>query len=190
MKISPKRFYQNRSVRSGISAENNRRAAGKRQNAGNAELIVKDYSDSDNTEQNRNYFQTGDALAGQMICGLPAIVVYSLVAEGDPRSFDWTWQAIICALYLSIFGTIAAFWLYYWLLSKIESTKAMMISLVTPLIAVIIGAITIGEQLPPQTALGGLLIVASIGLIVFRRNAKSVLATEVTEVGKTVRQDN
>lgn len=108
---------------------------------------------------------------GQMICGLPIVIIYSLVAEGNPFTFHWTWRAVICVLYLTILGTIAAFWLYYWLLSKIESTKAMMISLVTPLIAVVIGAITIGEKMPPQTGLGGLLIIASIGLIVFRRKS-------------------
>ena len=105
----------------------------------------------------------------QMACGLPAIIVYSLIAEGNPINFHWTLRAVGCVLYLTIAGTIAAFWLYYWLLGKIESTKAMMISLVTPLIAVVIGAITLGETLPPQTGLGGLLIIASIGLIVFRR---------------------
>jgi len=82
---------------------------------------------------------------------------------------NWTPRAILCVVYLSLVGTIAAFWLYYWLLSKIESTKAMMISLVTPLLAVVIGAIVLGETLPPQTFFGGLLIIASIGLIVFRR---------------------
>ena len=116
---------------------------------------------------------------GQMICGLPLIIIYSLVVEGNPLNIQWTWRAVICVLYLTILGTIAAFWLYYWLLSKIESTKAMMISLVTPLIAVVIGAITIGETLPPQTGLGGLLIIASIGLIVFRRkNFKPQMNTD------------
>ena len=105
----------------------------------------------------------------QMICGLPAIIIYSLIAEGNPLAFNWTWKVIGCILYLTIAGTIAAFWLYYWLLGRIESTKAMMISLVTPLIAVIIGAIVLGETLPPQTGIGGLLIIASIGLIVFRK---------------------
>jgi drug/metabolite transporter (DMT)-like permease len=110
---------------------------------------------------------------GQMLCSLPFIIVYSSLVEGNVLSFHWTWRAIVCVLYLTVFGTVAAFWLYYWLLSRIESTKAMMISLVTPLIAVIVGAITIGETLPPQTFFGGLLIIASIGLIVFRkRNRK------------------
>jgi len=110
---------------------------------------------------------------GQMICGILPIIIYALSVEGNPLALNWTWRAIICVLYLTIFGTIAAFWLYYWLLSKIESTKAMMISLVTPLIAVIIGGIFLGERLPVQTFFGGVLILASIGLIVFRKKIRS-----------------
>ncbi len=116
-------------------------------------------------------FHPAALLFCQMLCGLPPIVIYSLAVEGNPLSFNWTWRAVICVIYLTVAGTIAAFWLYYWLLRRIESTKAMMISLVTPLLAVVIGAIVLGETLPPQTGLGGLLIIGSIGLIVFRRKA-------------------
>ncbi len=115
-------------------------------------------------------------LFSQMVCGLPLIIIYSLVKEGNPLNFHWTWTSVICVVYLSIVGTIAAFWLYYWLLGKIESTKAMMISLVTPLVAVVIGWIVLGETLPAQTGFGGLLIIASIGMIVFRRRRQIAVA--------------
>lgn len=111
----------------------------------------------------------------QMLCGLPAIIVYSLAREGNPLNFNWSLKAIVCVLYLAVLGSVAAFWLYYWLLIRIESTKAMMISLVTPLLAVVIGNLVLGETLPPLTFFGGLLIIASIGLIVFKKrnfNAK------------------
>ncbi|HTH38448.1 MAG TPA: DMT family transporter [Pyrinomonadaceae bacterium] len=110
----------------------------------------------------------------QMAFGLPVIITYALLADGNPLALNWTPRAIVCVVYLSLVGTIAAFWLYYWLLSRIESTRAMMISLVTPLIAVIIGNLVLGETLPPQTIAGGFLILTSIGLIVFRKNAKAV----------------
>lgn len=118
----------------------------------------------------------------QMLCGLPAIIAYALIAEGNPLKLDWTWTAIGCVAYLTVAGTIAAFWLYYWLLIRIESTKAMMISLVTPLLAVVIGAIVLGETLPPQTFLGGLLIIASIGLIVIGKSSNRK-GTKSTKVG-------
>lgn len=104
----------------------------------------------------------------QMLCGLPAIIVYALVAEGSPMTFNWSLRAIVCVFYLAAFGTVIAFWLYYWLLKRVESTKAMMISLVTPLLAVVIGNVTIGEMLPPQTIIGGVLIMGSIALIVLK----------------------
>ena len=106
---------------------------------------------------------------GQMICGILPIIIYALVVEGNPLALNWTRRALFCVFYLTVFGTIAAFWFYYYLLSKIESTKAMMISLVTPLLAVVIGGIFLGERLPVQTFFGGILILASIGLIIFRR---------------------
>lgn len=110
---------------------------------------------------------------GQMLCGILPIIIYALIAEGNPLKLNWSSRAVFSVIYLTVFGTIAAFWLYYYLLSKIESNKAMMISLVTPLIAVIVGNLTLGEQLPRQTFFGGALILASIGLIVFKKKNNS-----------------
>ncbi|HXF42402.1 MAG TPA: DMT family transporter, partial [Pyrinomonadaceae bacterium] len=105
----------------------------------------------------------------QMLIGLIPIVIYSLLFEGLPSFDKFTFPVIFSLLYLSVVGTIGAFWLYYWLLRQVESTKAMMISLVTPFIAVIFGAIFLDEQLNLQSMLGGLLIISSIGLIIFNR---------------------
>jgi drug/metabolite transporter (DMT)-like permease len=111
---------------------------------------------------------------GQMICGILPIIIIALIKEGNPFKYNYSWMVIISILYLSIFGTVLTFWLYYWLLDKIESTKAMTIALVTPLIAVVCGSIFLGEKLLPQTLLGGMLILASVGLIVFRKSIKSI----------------
>jgi drug/metabolite transporter (DMT)-like permease len=108
-------------------------------------------------------------LYGQMLCGLPPFIAYGLIVEGNPIHFHWTWAAVAAIFYLTIFGTVIAFWLFYWLLGKVESTMPMMISVVTPLIAVLLGWIVLGETLPPQTFFGGLLIMASIAITIFKR---------------------
>ncbi|MDQ3633457.1 MAG: EamA family transporter [Acidobacteriota bacterium] len=109
---------------------------------------------------------------GQMLCGILPIIIIALAKEGNPFRYNYSWTTIISILYLSILGTVLTFWLYYWLLDKIESTKAMTIALVTPLIAVICGSIFLGEKLLPQTLIGGSLILASVGLIVFRKKLR------------------
>jgi drug/metabolite transporter (DMT)-like permease len=106
-------------------------------------------------------------LFGQMVCGLPPLIAYTFIVEGNPFALHWTWKAVASVLYLTLLGTIAAFWLFYWLLSKVESTIPMMISVVTPLIAVLVGWLILDETLPAQTMAGGLLIMSSIALIVF-----------------------
>jgi drug/metabolite transporter (DMT)-like permease len=103
---------------------------------------------------------------GQMFAGLIPLCVVGFIREGNPLNFRWTMSAAICVLYLAIVGSIIAFWLYYNLLGKIDVTKAMMIAVVTPVIAVIIGALYLGEKLAIQTLFGGLLVLASVGLMV------------------------
>lgn len=107
-------------------------------------------------------------LSGQMVFGFVPLMLTGLIFEGNPLDFNWTRSAVICVAYLAVVGSIIAFMLYYRLLMMIDVTKAMMISLVTPLVAVIIGGIYLGEKLAAQTVLGGLMVLASVGLIIFR----------------------
>lgn len=116
-----------------------------------------------------NSLHPASLLFGQMICGLVPLVVIGLFKEGSPLNFRWTLSAVCAVLYLAVVGTIAAFWLYYWLLRRVESTKAMTIALVTPLVAVFVGAIALDEKLLPQTYLGGALILGSVCLTALRR---------------------
>jgi drug/metabolite transporter (DMT)-like permease len=104
----------------------------------------------------------------QMLIGQIPLWIVGLTVEGNPLKFYWTGWGIISVLYLAIVGSVVAFWLYYWLLSKMDVTKAMMIAFVTPLVAVLVGSF-FGERLEIQAILGGILILASVGLIVWRK---------------------
>ena len=107
--------------------------------------------------------------AGQMICGLIPLLVVGILTEGSPLRFNWTPLAIVSLFYLVLVGSVIAFMLYYWLVRNMDVTKTMMIALVTPLIAVILGMIVLDERLSWRTVLGGACIMLGIGLIVLRR---------------------
>ena len=116
--------------------------------------------------------------AGQMIVGVLPLFLSGLIFEGNPMNFHWTWRAVLCVVYLAIVGSILAFWLYYWVMSRIEATKAMMIAFDTPIIAVVIGWLALGEKLPQQTALGGALVLASVGMVLIRFKRKEAVLLE------------
>jgi drug/metabolite transporter (DMT)-like permease len=106
--------------------------------------------------------------AGQMLCGLVPLVCFGLAFEGNPLSFRWTALAVVSLLYLTLVGSVAAFLLYYWLVRRIDVTKTMLIPLVTPLAAVLLGMLVLGESLTWRTLAGGALIMSGIGLVVLR----------------------
>jgi len=116
--------------------------------------------------------------AGQMICGLIPLLSAGVALEGSPMRFHWTWLAVVSLLYLAIVGTVVAFLLFYWLVRKIEVTKTLLINLVTPLVAVVLGMIVLGEGMTWRIVVGGAGIMSGIGLIVakWRRPARPAVS--------------
>jgi drug/metabolite transporter (DMT)-like permease len=121
--------------------------------------------------------------AGQMLCGLVPLAAYGLLVEGNPLTFRWTWMAVGCLLYLTVVGSVVAFQLYYWLVRNMDVTKTMLISLVTPLFAVTLGMLTLGEEVTWRIVAGGLLIMSGIALVVLRRGGRQPTAP-VPEAGQ------
>lgn len=107
--------------------------------------------------------------AGQMTFGWVPLLVLGTCFEGVPWRFHWTGTAILSLCYLALMGSSLAFCLMYWLAQRMEITKIMLISLVTPVAAVIIGALVLNEKLSPHAMLGGLCVLLGLGLVIYRR---------------------
>jgi drug/metabolite transporter (DMT)-like permease len=106
---------------------------------------------------------------GQMLFGLIPLLIFGIAFEGNPFHFHWTRMAILALFYLAIVGSVVAFLLYYWLVQHMDVTKTMLIALVTPVIAVTLGVLVLGEELNWRTFAGGAMIISGIGLIVLRK---------------------
>ena len=109
---------------------------------------------------------------GQMLFGLLLLLVASITLEGNPLRYHWTPMAVIALLYLAIVGSVIAFLLYYWLILNMDVTKSMLIALVTPVVAVVLGMFVLREELNWRTLAGGAMIMAGIGFIVVRKTKK------------------
>lgn len=107
--------------------------------------------------------------AGQMFFGMIPLLLIGIPLEGNPLKFHWTPMAVVAMLYLALVGSVLAFVLYYWLVHNIDVTKSMLISLVTPVVAVVLGMVVLGEELNWRTLAGGAMIMGGIGFIVSQR---------------------
>jgi drug/metabolite transporter (DMT)-like permease len=108
--------------------------------------------------------------AAQMIAGLIPMLLAGLILEGNPLLMRWTPLAIGSLLYLALVGSAVAFLLYYWLVRRMDVTHTMLISLVTPIIAVLLGMLTLREPFNWQIAIGTAAILSGIGVIVLEKN--------------------
>src|SRR5215216_1911875 len=108
--------------------------------------------------------------AGQMLFGLLLLLAVSITLEGNPLRYHWTPMAVIALLYLAVVGSVIAFLLYYWLILNMDVTKSMLIALVTPVVAVILGMIVLNEEFGWRTLAGGAMIILGIAFIVVRKN--------------------
>lgn len=111
--------------------------------------------------------------AGQMLFGLVPLLLIGIPLEGNPLKYHWTPVAVFSLFYLAIVGTVIAFVLYYWLMHNMDVTKTMLIALVTPVTAVILGMLVLKEEMHWRTLIGGAMIISGIGLIVAQRIRKS-----------------
>jgi len=116
--------------------------------------------------------------AGQMFFGLIPLWLIGVPTEGSPINFHWTMMAVISLLYLAIVGSVIAFLLYYWLVHNMDVTKSMLIALVTPVVAVILGMIVLNEALSWRTVVGGAMIMGGIGFIVLSRRKSAMVLQE------------
>ncbi len=112
--------------------------------------------------------------SGQMICGLIPLLVIGILTEGNPLKLHWTILSVMSLLYLVVVGSVIAFALYYWLVRHMDVTTTMLIALVTPVVAVILGMIVLHEELNWRLLAGGACIIAGLAFIVLRKRHKSV----------------
>ncbi len=107
---------------------------------------------------------------GQMIAGFPPLLAGGLLLEGDPLAIQWNGTAFFSLIYLAVFGSAIAFTLLYWLMQRMDVTKTMLITLATPLIAVALGIVVLGEDLTWRTGLGGIAILTGLLLVAMSRS--------------------
>jgi drug/metabolite transporter (DMT)-like permease len=100
------------------------------------------------------------------------LVAAGFLLEGSPFAFRWTPRAVLSVLYLALVGSVIAFLLFYWLLQRMDVTKVLLIALVTPVLAVALGAAALGERLSGLAFVGTAMILGGVFLGV-RRPAPS-----------------
>lgn len=101
---------------------------------------------------------------GQMVAAFVPLLILAAVMEGNPFTMRWTPAALGSVVYLALAGSVAAAWLNYWLLSRVGAVNLLIMGLVEPVVAILLGAWILDEALSSRSLAGGAVILASVWL--------------------------
>lgn len=129
-------------------------------------LIKRDGAGTSSVLLNRNGFALGGALL--------ALLALATEASGPSGAGAATWSAgaILSVLYLSLIGSVLAFGLYFWLLRHAPAYEMGLISYVTPVIALLLGAAWGEERISWHRVLGTGCVLGGVALVLTGRRAR------------------
>ena len=110
-----------------------------------------------------------------MAIGSVPLTALAFAFEGNPWMISWSLRAIGALLYLVIVGSVLAFALYYWLIRTMEVTQTMLISLVIPVVATLLGAVILHERIHGRLIAGTLCILTGLIIAMFHKTMIAAL---------------
>ena len=112
--------------------------------------------------KNTLVFTAYEMLAGGISLTLAGFVKGESISDFlDATTWSWLWF-----IYLIIFGSIAAYTAYLWLVANAPVSLTATYAYVNPIIAVALGAIFLDELITSAYAIGGLIILVGVILVV------------------------
>jgi drug/metabolite transporter (DMT)-like permease len=101
---------------------------------------------------------------GQVISAGGVSLFGALLLDPRPTAEALAPTVLGSVLALGTLGTGAAFLVFYVLIERVGATNTTLVTYLIPLVAVVAGAVVLGERLPPEALAGGVLIGLGIWL--------------------------
>jgi drug/metabolite transporter (DMT)-like permease len=117
---------------------------------------------------------------GALLVTMPPLVTL-YVLTGEPLPVVVPQRALLAIVYLGMIGSVLGFALYYYVLRHVEATRVALITLITPVLALVLGHLLNGEALQFETVLGTAAILS--GLLLFEYGQVVVKCVRNTLLG-------
>ena len=98
--------------------------------------------------------------ASMIIGGIATLIIHFTFDSSSP--VVWNLSSVSALLYLSIFGSALAFGIYFWMLQHTQVTTVSLVTIVSPVIAVFLGAAVLSESLSGLQLIGSVLVLGGV----------------------------
>lgn len=104
---------------------------------------------------------------GTLLLSQPFFAVTWWLLDGSAPQVHWDSVSPWAVLYLALFGSLLGFVSYYYVLHHLTVSTVALVTLITPVFALVLGSWLNDEAVSPALALGSALILAGLGIFFF-----------------------
>mgnify|MGYP001812926024 FL=1 len=101
---------------------------------------------------------------GGLIVTVPLLVAVYVIS-GEPLPSMVPTRTLLAIVYLGVIGSVLGFAMYYYVLKHVDTTRVALITVITPVIALLLGHLLNGEALQAEALVGTAAILS--GLLLF-----------------------
>lgn len=101
---------------------------------------------------------------GALSLATPLFFIAWLVLDGSVNISQWEARSVWATIYLGVFGSLIGFYAYFTVLQKLSASTVTLITLITPVIALSLGALLNGETLHYKLVLGAFFVLFGLAI--------------------------
>lgn len=101
---------------------------------------------------------------GALSMSLPLFIANWLLLDGSIDISQWQLRSIWATVYLGVFGSLIGFFAYFFVLQRLTASTVALITLITPVIALTLGAVLNDEVIHRQLVFGALLVILGLAI--------------------------
>ena len=102
-------------------------------------------------------------------------LVLASVFSPNPDFNSWSSKSIFAALYLSIFGSVIAFFCYNYALKHVTAVQVSILSYINTIIAVFLGWLLLDEVITIDFVIATMLIILGVFIVNYKKKEKKAL---------------
>lgn len=107
---------------------------------------------------------------GALYFSVPLFFVSWLLLGEPPNIEQWSQRSLSAIVYLGVFGSLIGFIAYFYILQKLQATTVALVTLITPSLAISLGAIMNDEPVGQQLFIGAFFVI--LGLAIYQGGDK------------------
>lgn len=101
---------------------------------------------------------------GALTVSLPLFIANWLLLDGSLEMSNWQLRSVWATIYLGVFGSLIGFFAYFFVLQRLTASTVALITLVTPIIALSLGAVLNDEVISNKIIIGAFLIILGLAI--------------------------